>query len=138
MGRANRKVVRMTLIALKSFYDRYKGRVSEGEIFFEPIPRNAIAMIRRGLAREHIIYETKVITAGVQPVAQPFPDVPPPDPEPPALAALRAAMCAPPVVDEQGNPGGVQRRKRGRPRKPRPELALAGGADNRSIEECRV
>jgi hypothetical protein len=98
----------MLLVANKPFFDVATGRRAAGEVFDEPRAKVAAQLLRAGLARElvapmpaRVHYETKVVAPEAPAVsaALPFRDVPNPDPEPPALAALRAAVCA--VSDAQ-------------------------------------
>jgi hypothetical protein len=83
-----------TLEALKHLYNRAEyGRVSPGQQF-NCSEETARILERNGVARR-VAYETKVIVPEVQAIsADTFRDVPDPDTEPPALAAVRAAVCA--------------------------------------------
>lgn len=108
----------MRLIALKPLYRGRGVRVEPGESF-DATRAEARDLVRRGYAREaEVLYETKVITPEVPAVtaAPPFRDVSAIDPEPAALAALRAAVCAVSDALPDRDPGSSERRKRGRPR----------------------
>lgn len=95
------------------------GDVRPGETFWledddaEVMERRGLVTTARPAART---YQTKVITPEVREVkpagAIPFRDVSDLDPEPPALAAVRAAVCGVPDVSEQGNISPVERRTR--------------------------
>jgi hypothetical protein len=99
----------MELIANRPFVDVMLGRVVAGEVFTEPSPRKRRDLIARGIARA-LTYETKVIRPEVKPAAAlPFRDVLAADPEPPALAALVAAVRAVSDVPLDGDSGRVER-----------------------------
>lgn len=113
----------MELIALKPFYDRFKGRIQAGELFEEPSARTSLDLIRRGIARQ---YETKVITAAlpVQEVSAPAPDpfqflptgfMPVRYEEPQELPGKVDSVLPEPDIPEPRTTD--TRRRRGRPRK---------------------
>lgn len=134
----------MELIANKDFFDVATGHRHAGEVFIEPRVRVARQLLRSGLAVEAgppipIRYEVKVITPEVKAEAAPFRDVPPADPEPAALAALRAAVCAVPDVQPEGDPGGLGRRERGGSDPSDSEaLTPTGKTDNRGKAKRRL
>lgn len=108
----------MTIVATKPLYNpREYGHISAGAAFTvaDRIARN---LIERGYAVP-LVYETKVVTAARAPVydvkegttAAPFRDLPAADAQPPALAAVRAAVRAVSDVPPAGDSGGLKRRK---------------------------
>jgi hypothetical protein len=116
----------MTLIATKPLYNpRVYGRVSIGTPFTVD-DRLAQELIMKGYAVAQT-YDTKILTPATPlkydvkegTAAKPFRDVPAADQEPPALAAVRVAVRAVSDASAPGNPGSVERRKRGRPPKAR-------------------
>lgn len=108
----------MRLIANRQLTGDY-GTVPPGA-YFDADEDTALSLIKRGLATQtDFTYETKVITPEAPVVtATPFRHLPDPDPEPAALAAVRASVRAVSDVLAQGTPGSVERPRRGRPRKP--------------------
>ena len=94
-----------------------EGTVAPGDSFWIA-DDDGREMMRNGLARERYAtpytkYEAKVVIPEVKPVtALPFRDVPAADAEPPALAALVAAVCAVSDAPEERNTRRIQRRKR--------------------------
>ncbi len=131
----------MNLIANRQLTGDY-GTVAPGQ-YFNADQDVAESLIARGLARSVFAgYETKVITPTTQevkPLATPFRDLPRADTEPPALAALRTAVCSVPDIQPEGDPGGVERPASDGYDTPVSEApAPSGKPDNRGYSKRRM